>query len=251
MNWSSKYHNLLWIFLIMCAGSFALLPSSSEEAYAEIEEIEAEKANGNAELKHGRFESKDSNGKLKSVVNYQYGKKHGISYLYYPNGKVHLEMPYNTNMREGVSKKYYKSGELYATTPYVNNKIEGLRKTYFESGKVRASVPYYNSWPGTGLKEFKSNGQERALNLGVKVRKEGNVWVFQAEEPCRKAKYYLGSLIDGQFLDKHRLVPLKSTGDGAVLDLKKVGGESKLEGLEVICRCTTMQNNPLILSKSL
>ena len=235
----------------MCAASFALLPGSSEEAYTEIEEMEAKKARPGSELKHGRYESKDSNGNLKSVVNYQYGKKHGVSYLYYPNGKVHLEMSYHTNLREGTSRKYYKTGELYATTPYVNNKIEGLRKTFYESGTLRASVPYHNSWPGMGLQEFKANGSKRALHLGIQVRKEGNVWMFKAEEPCRKATYYLGNLVDGQYLDKNRLVPLKSTGDGAVLDVKEAGGESKLNDLEIICRCTTAQNNPLILSRKL
>ena len=105
MNWSSKYHNLLWVFLLLCAGAFALLPGSSEEAYAELEEKEAEKNNRDVALKHGRYESNDNEGNLKSVVNYEYGKKHGVSYLYYPNGNVHLEMPYNTNRREGISKK--------------------------------------------------------------------------------------------------------------------------------------------------
>jgi len=164
---------------------------------------------------------------------------------------VQLEMPYNTNRREGTSKKYYKTGELYATTPYVNNKIQGLRKTFYESGKLKATVPYHNSWPGTGLKEYASNGKERPPQLSIQVSKSSNLWTFRAEEPCRKAQYYLGNLIDGQYLDKTRMVPLKSIGDGAVLDLKQLGGEAKVVGLEVICRCTTAQSNPLILSKQL
>ncbi len=248
MNWSSQYHNLLWVFLLLCAASFGLLPASSDEAHAEFAKEEAAEELREASLKHGRYESMDRNGKLKSVVNYHYGKKHGISYLYYSNGKVHLEMPYNTNLREGTSKKYYKSGELYATTPYVNNKIEGIRTTYFESGRVRATVPYHNSWPGTGLKEYLSDGTERRQRIGIHIEKTGNIWKFKAEEPCRKQKYYLGNLIDGQYLDKSRLVLLTSNEDGAILDLNKIGGEDRKATLEVICRCTTLQNNPLILS---
>lgn len=251
MNWSSNYHNLLWVFLFMCAASFALLPGSSEEAHAQIDQLAAEKEIRETELKHGRYESLDSNGKLKSVVNYQYGKKHGVSYLYYPNGKIHLEMTYNTNMREGISKKYYQAGQVYATTPYVKNKINGIRTTYYESGKVRATVPYLNSWPGVGLKEYLPNGKERTLLSGIGIEKRGDVWLLKAKEPCRKQEFYLGNLTDGQYLDKRRLKLLPLTGDGAVLDLKNISEETKVQGIAVVCRCTTYQNNPLILSKRL
>lgn len=251
MNWSSQYHNLLWVFLILCAGSFWLLPASSEEAQNEIVEQEAMIISAKGELKHGRYESKDSNGKLKSVVNYVHGQKQGTSYLYYPNGKVHLEMTYDRNLRQGMSKKYYKTGELYAATPYVNNKIEGIRETYFESGNIRATVPYHNSWPGTGLREFSNLGTERTINQGIEIIREGNVWHFQALEPCRKQVFYLGNLVDGKFFDKRAVSPLPSDGEGAILDISKYNNGSRLRGLEVICKCTTLQNNPLILSKSL
>lgn len=251
MNWSSQYHNLLWIFLIMCAGSFALLPSSAEEAEMERIVKEAEAENRDYRLKHGRIDSKDSNGNLKSSVNFVNGKKQGIAYLYYPDGKVQLEMPYESNLRHGTSKKYYVTGELYASTPFDRGMIEGERKTFYESGKLLASTPYHNSWAGTGLKEYLSNGEERILKLGMQVQKEGNLWLFQAEEPCRKAKYYLGRLVDGRYLDKEAMVPLKETNGTGILDLKKIGGEEKVSGLEVVCRCITTQNSVLILSKEL
>lgn len=233
----------------MCAGSFALLPASSEEAHSLMSETEAEEEAQLISVKHGRYESKDDNGKLKSVVNYEYGKKHGASYLYYPDGKVLLEMTYNANMREGTSKKYYRSGELYATTPYVNNKVEGIRKTFFESGALKSKVPYHNSWPGKGLREFSTTGTELYLSPGIKVEKRGVVWMVEAQETCRKAVYYVGQLIDGKYLDKRRLIALPSSGDKGVLDLRKIGGEEKAKGQEIICKCTTRNNNPLIVSE--
>ncbi|MDW3194727.1 MAG: hypothetical protein R8G66_20275 [Cytophagales bacterium] len=251
MNWSSNYHNLLWVFLFMCAASFALLPGSAEEAEQERMMKEAEAENRDYRLKHGRIDSKDSNGNVKSSVNYVNGKKEGVSYLYYPDGKVQLEMTYASNLRVGTSKKYYVTGELYATTPFKNNVIEGERKTFYESGKLLASVPYHNSWPGTGLKEYLSSGKERKLKLGIEVQKEGSLWLLRTEEPCRKANFYLGSLVDGRFLNKNALVPLQTTNGAGILDLKKIGGEKNTSGLEVVCRCWTQQNNPLILSKKL
>lgn len=252
MNWSSHYHNLLWVFLLLCAGSFWLLPSSSEEIQDEIIEQEAMViTSSKKKLKHGRFESKDSNGKLKAVVNYEHGQKHGTSYLYYPNGKVHLEMTYDHNQRQGASLKYYKTGELYAKTPYVNNKIEGIRETYYESGSVLATIPYRNSWPGTGLKEYNKNGEERRIITSIDIKKEGKVWHLKAVEPCRKQQFYLGNLVDGQFLDKNIVMFIDSDGEGGVLDLTGFNSTKSLKSLEIICKCTTMQNNPLILTRTL
>ena len=73
-------------------------------------------------VKNGEIRQYTKSDKLKTVVNYDNGIKHGISYLYHDDGKtVFLAMPYNQGKREGTSKKYFERGVLYASTSYSND----------------------------------------------------------------------------------------------------------------------------------
>ena len=90
-------------------------------------------------LKHGEVKQYSSDKKLKTIVNYNQGIKHGISYLYHKDGEtVLLEMPYVNGEREGTSKKYYENGQLYAETSYSKNVLHGPRKLYYSHWTIES-----------------------------------------------------------------------------------------------------------------
>ncbi len=246
MNWTAKYYNVLWVFLAFAVAVFWLFADATyqvpQESFVGV----------STQLKHGAVESLDRNGRLKTLVHYDSGKKQGTSYLYYPDGKVQLEMPYKNNMRHGVSKKYFKDGSLYAATPYVNDKLEGIRETFFRSGKTKGLIPYHNSWPGKGLREFFKDGGERELDQTLEFRQVGDLFFISTNEPCRKRIFYVGQLERQQYLNKKGNVwVVGMQGDEAVIDLSETQGIATLKGQEVICLCTTKQGHPLVLSRKI
>ena len=111
-------------------------------------------------VKHGEHRQYTKDKRLKTIVNYNQGIKHGPSYLYHDDGKtVLLSMPYENGKREGVSKKYFKNGKLYASTTYKNDYLHGLRKTYYSSGQVKAELNYGYGNLGLGTKVYFLDGR--------------------------------------------------------------------------------------------
>lgn len=202
---------------------------------------------GENEKRNGLKKSYYSKNKIKTAVNYKEGEKHGMSTSYYENGNKQLEMPYNMGVREGISKKYYEKGILYAETPYVNNEIEGMRKTYFTNGRLKAETPYKYSLMGTGTKEYGTNG--KPLSGYTMSAKEVDYQIFEVslDRKCKKLIFYEGELIDGQYLDESRVVPLPMNGDIGVYNNTK---DFKQE-LNFICKCNTMGGNVAIANVSL
>lgn len=201
-------------------------------------------------IKHGEVKQYTSDGRLKTVVNYDQGVKHGRSYLFHEDGKtILLEMPYAHSKREGTSKKYYKDGSLYAETNYSNDQLDGSRTVYYSSGKVKSVVTYWKGLPGVGTREYLIDGTEKEQKSIEHYRKDKVIYL-SVNPPCKRATFHIGSLEKDAFFDpiNGRTKLLKEEYGAFFIDLN-VYTPSYLQYQEVICRCESSQGNPIIIQK--
>ncbi|WP_462248618.1 toxin-antitoxin system YwqK family antitoxin [Ekhidna sp.] len=203
-------------------------------------------------LRHGEIKQYTKDKRLKTVVNYDNGIKHGTSYLYHNDGKtVLLAMPYNQGKREGVSKKYYQNGKLYAATTYKNDVLHGPRQIYYTSGQLKAEIMYGYGKPGIGSKEFLKDGTQKPENkiIATKLR---NSFSLSTSEECKESKFYIGKLIEDNFFDPlHPDVKLLTKEDATyVVDLN-LYTPSYLKYQDIICECDSKQGNTIIMKTRL
>lgn len=215
-----------------------------------IEESPLSRTSEVVEEKHGEVKQYTKSGKLKTVINYHYGRKHGMSYLYQNDGEtILLAMPYEYGLREGTSKKYYEGGQLYAETNYQKDELHGIRTVYYRSGKVKSLVQYWRGMPGVGTKEYLTDGKEKD-SFDITYIKQGDVLSFKTKPSCDEIRFYIGTLIEDDFFDpmsdKLRLLP--NDNDQFFLDLN-VYTPSFLKYQDIICSCESTQGNPIILKK--
>ncbi|WP_425392077.1 toxin-antitoxin system YwqK family antitoxin [Ekhidna sp.] len=205
-----------------------------------------------SKVKHGEIRQYTKDDRLKTIINYDQGIKHGISYLYHDDGKtVLLAMPYDKGKREGTSNKYYANGKLYAATPYKNDKLHGIRKTYYSSGKLKAEIPYGYGVPGIGTKEYLMDGTEK-LSIQITTRTSDNLIWLSTSESCKDPKFYIGRLIDDKFFDPvDPNIKLLLEEDGNFFIDTEVHTPSYLKYQDIICHCESSQGNPIILKKRL
>ncbi len=190
--------------------------------------------------------------RLKTVVNYDKGIKHGTSYLYHDDGKtVMLAMPYVKGKREGKSKKYYRNGKLYASTSYKNDLLDGPRELYYSSGQLKAVVNYGEGNPGIGTIEYLTDGTKKNENRII-AEKRGRIINLTPSEECKDYKFYIGKLIKDQYFNAvHPDVKLLTRKDGVYFVDIDVYTPSFLRYQDIICHCESKQGNPIIMKTRL
>lgn len=204
------------------------------------------------EPKNGEVKQFTTSGKLKTIVNYDHGIKHGISYLYHEDGEtVFLAMPYERGKREGISKKYFTSGEIYAETSYENDRLHGFRKLYFQSGQLKAIIDYGYGFPGIGIQEYFTNGTMKESNA-IQTNRNDNYLYLSTKTPCKNSKFFIGKLLEDKYLDEL---------DENVQLLPEISGEfyvdlgvytpSYLKYQDIICSCKSKQGNPVVMKRRL
>ncbi|WP_370086480.1 toxin-antitoxin system YwqK family antitoxin [Ekhidna sp.] len=203
-------------------------------------------------VKHGEVRQYTKDQRLKTVVNYNQGIKHGTSYLYHDDGEtVLLAMPYVNGKREGVSEKFYENGNLYASTSYMNDKLHGPRKLFYSNSQSKAVINYGYGHVGIGTVEYLINGEEKEA-ITITTQKEGSKIWLDTSSPCKDTQFYIGSLIEDTFLnpvDKN-IKSLMREGDRYYVDTE-VHTPSYLKYQDIICSCESSQGNPIILKSRL
>ncbi|MEO9485140.1 MAG: hypothetical protein ABJG47_16900 [Ekhidna sp.] len=212
----------------------------------------SEKPATERKVKHGEVRQYTKSKKLRTVVNYDQGIKHGTSYLYHDDGEtILLAMPYNKGKREGTSMKYFESGVLYASTSYQNDRMHGPRKIHYSSGQLKAIINYGYGNPGTGTKEYLLDGTLKNENR-ILAKKNGNIYLLSTSEECKKSKFFIGKLIDDRYFNAvHKDVRLLPKDNGTYFVDLNVYTTSYLKLQDIICECESKQGNPIILKTNL
>ena len=93
--------------------------------------------------KHGVYETRYTNNKIKSLKTYVNGKLHGLSQNYDVYGNILTEYNYKKGLLHGLTKIYHKPRYETAVEPKLHKVINykydvkiGLEKVYLEDGTL-------------------------------------------------------------------------------------------------------------------
>jgi hypothetical protein len=209
----------------------------------------------NDSIPHGIMKTFTPDGYLQSVYNYKEGRREGPAVSYYNNGNLKSKMAYNNNQREGLMKMYYRTGELYREIPYIKGKVEGIRKTYYKNGSIMAEAPYKNSFPGLGLKEYKSNGSLDKANVKINVHSIDrlameNIYLLKLSLSDKRSgtQFFVGDLLDGKYLYQN-LWPIEPENGVATYRINLPKGTFEMTSLTISASYKTSKSNYALISR--
>ncbi len=172
--------------------------------------------------KNGIDTSYHSNGNIHSIVTYKNGRKDGLAQSFYPDGTPMRKINYINGKKDGLAQTFYENGKLKLETTYKNGKKHGTRKRYFSYGNIASEQEWKNDFAGR-LTEYTKRGKVRkkypALKLNVidQISSTGKYTIEVAfDRNAHRAKYYVGNLEDGQFLNAQCEEILNSGGKGLI-----------------------------------
>jgi antitoxin component YwqK of YwqJK toxin-antitoxin module len=93
--------------------------------------------------------------RLKEIIEYRNGVKHGEYLEYYPNGNLRMKTNYNNDKIEGQYTLNFPDGSLEVNKTIRNGKTEGIVKKYFRDDHDE----YQNTYTLTQYKNDKKNGK--------------------------------------------------------------------------------------------
>jgi hypothetical protein len=190
------------------------------------------------------------------MISYNKNRKHGPALNYYSDGKtVKTEIHYVEGNKQGEAKWYYPDGQIYRITPYERGKINGTRITYYENGALQAEIPYRNGQPGTGLKEYHTNGNPKNLDARIIFREQNRVSLdntfklsISISDGSRNVEYFTGKLTDGKYWND-QLAPLPSEKGIGLMEFFVSKGSFKMETLNIVAKIKTNLDNYLIIQR--
>lgn len=100
------------------------------------------------------------NGRVKSQIQYRFGKENGISRYFHPvYGSKIMEVNMKNGKKEGELSKFYFNGNREYQGFYKNDLLEGIERIWDNSGQILSETHYikgkkegsYNSWYENGV----------------------------------------------------------------------------------------------------
>jgi hypothetical protein len=197
------------------------------------------------------------NGTLLSEATYVDGELNGEAVNYYDNGKVKTRLNYANGKKEGLTTMFYETGEKYRETNYKADKKDGEVVTYHKNGNVASKISYQDDFPGQGLVEYLSSGKEKSSYPELIIEPIDNLaskgeylLKIYFEKDRKRAKYYLGDLTDGKYLnDFLKEIPVKD-GYAIMKFTPPAPGTFTMQKLNIVGKWQTPTNNIYITSKT-
>lgn len=107
------------------------------------------------------IEYHDDGETVRSVENYENGKRNGTIITYWPNGALCLIGAYVDDKLCGQIMEYWDDGSLVSKIWYVDGNIQGPRTAYYEIGAVFSVTDFVDSKRHGSYTEYYSNGKTR------------------------------------------------------------------------------------------
>ena len=113
------------------------------------------------------------NNRLKCVISYINGKKHGKCMSYHKNGHLWQCGYYDTNKMNGRYLEYYENGQLRYMIDNVNNMKHGKYLEYNRNGYLFRDIDYVNNMKHGKYLEYHDNCQFHYITNYVNGKKYG------------------------------------------------------------------------------
>jgi MORN repeat protein len=208
------------------------------------------------EIPDGLRKTYRKDGSILSEANYKNGKLDGVSKNYYKNGNVQNLITYKKGIKDGLVQTNYITGNLNRETTYKNGVIDGYKKIFFKNGKVSSEQRYQNDLPGL-LKEFSSSGKEKSSYPELIIKPVNNIiatgeYILEVtfSENSKRAQYYDGELIEGEFFDEFDVIKLANLEGVGLYRIKVNPGDRINNTVTLIGVLKTPRRNSYIVQKS-
>lgn len=80
-------------------------------------------------------------------INYENGKRNGVSRTYDKNGNLVMEWEFKNDLRHGWNKSYYANGQLKMERLFQNDRLNGISKHYSPKGQLEEEINYKSITP--------------------------------------------------------------------------------------------------------
>lgn len=117
------------------------------------------------------------NGKVKSEVEMQNGKKNGSSIFYYSSGSKQMECHYKDDLLDGKLSRWTYRGKLEIESYYVSGHRNGETRLYTSEGILQIVQNYKNDTLDGPIVEYFPNGQTKMTGFYSMGLFDG-VWLY-------------------------------------------------------------------------
>ena len=125
---------------------------------------------------------KYKNAVLLERIDYQAGKKHGESKIFYEKGTLMELSNFKDGQRDGVTMWYANKdknqGEVVAMYTYKEGVFEGVQETYYENGALKTQKMFSNNVPNGPSYEFYEDGSLKAESVFKEGEQKGKTKEF-------------------------------------------------------------------------
>jgi len=179
----AKYVKLIFFFVMLLIANniFAVDPSLIKNESKKIKLAEEKYhwmgENDDEKRKIGKWVNKSVSGKIKKIIHYKKGIKHGVSITYRSNGDKQAESNYKEGLLDGNYEIYFINSALKLKKHYKKDLLDGKYAAYYKSGRKRTLKNYINDIiDGTYAKYF-DNGKNTLESKGYYVKgKKSGTW---------------------------------------------------------------------------
>jgi hypothetical protein len=197
---------------------------------------------------------KYASGEVLSITYYKNKKREGPGQRFYRNGNVQMEALYVQGLKQGEGKYYYESGKLYRINHYADDQLHGLQEKYRESGELMSRQEWHKGFPSIHLEEYNRNGKKRQKYPEIQMEVSLNdptVGYFSLrmyfENLHKKDEFYLGQLLEGQYVHKDLDQVGNNEGKGVIVGKLPTEGPLLID-VDIIGVHNTEYNNKFVRS---
>lgn len=209
-------------------------------------------------VKDGVVRTHYPNGKVKTEVTVQNGKRNGKALEYYADGRKMLEINYVDGKNSGLTTRYYQNGNVFEETMYENGKMHGIRKKYRENGKLSTEASYHYGQPCAGLKEYLVDGKPKTNYPTIviqpidRILKDGKyILRLSMSDNSKGVKFYRGELSNNCFKEELEYADIPSVGAGVselVIDVPP--GSFMMNKINIVAKQKTALGNYYVAQRS-
>ena len=118
---------------------------NEENRYYHTGQLKSRVALDDKGLYNGYCQNFDTDGALKSKLQFQHGEIEGVAYYYYPTGKLWAYTPYRHSKLNGLTRYFYANGKVKRIKEYRNDVEVGTSLHYYSSGRLHGRVQHDHS----------------------------------------------------------------------------------------------------------
>lgn len=227
-------------------------------------QAQRKKTKGTKEVKQNQLANSDGiskvfykNGKLKTEIPYQNGKKNGLAREFYETGIIYQEIEYKNGLKHGIATRYYENGAVHQVTAYDSNRRHGKLEKFKPDGSRLSVATYHEDEPCKGLVEYLRNGTIKNNYPSIVVTPIDNLLKndtytirFSLSDKHRAVEFFIGELSKEGCLTS-RLEKLDDFDNDGVAELHIYlpKGAFLMKSINVIAKVRTVQDNYYITER--